>query len=134
MLGCGLLIAPVLGRRNRRDIYLPQGECTDIFSGEKYEGGRVIKNTRVPLEAIPVFRLSNNGSKRLDAALANAEPLLKRLWAMKNELREFGTRILARPLGFNGRSKRPFLLLYQGIRGMDFILPPDFSPNIPPIG
>ena len=79
MLGCGLLAAPVLDRKNRRDVYLPKGEWTGLLSGRKYEGGRVIKNLRVPPEAIPVFVLEGNESAILETVLAKAEPILERI-------------------------------------------------------
>jgi alpha-D-xyloside xylohydrolase len=65
MFGPEFLVAPVLyeGRRER-ELYLPAGEkgaitWTDVWTGERYEGGAVI-TVEAPLERIPVF--SRKGS------------------------------------------------------------------------
>ena len=36
-------------------FYLPEGEWVDYFSGEVYQGGRVINNYASPLWKLPVF-------------------------------------------------------------------------------
>lgn len=79
MLGCGLLVAPVLKRKTRRNIYLPAGRWINIFDGSEYEGGQTLKNYKVPLESIPVFRLAGAGSVCLETVLKNAKPLLKEI-------------------------------------------------------
>ena len=79
MLGCGLLVAPVLKRRKKRSIYLPKGQWINIFDGREYEGGQTLKNYKVPLESIPVFKLKNAPSECLEAVLENARPLLSRI-------------------------------------------------------
>ena len=79
MLGCGLLIAPVLKRKTRRNIYLPKGIWINIFDGTEYEGGQTLKNYKVPLESIPVFRLADAESECLDSVLRNAKPLLDKI-------------------------------------------------------
>ena len=79
MLGCGLLVAPVLKRKTRRNIYLPKGKWVDIFNGVQYEGGQTLRNYKVPLESIPVFRLAETESGCLDAVLENAKPLLNKI-------------------------------------------------------
>ncbi len=56
--GDDFLVAPVMNSDNVRDIYLPEGEWTDFFTGEKYSvegGGKWLKNVEVPLERMPVF-------------------------------------------------------------------------------
>ena len=83
MLGCGLLVAPVLGRKNRRNIYLPKGEWIDFFTGVEYTGGIVIKNRSVPLEAIPVFVLKNSPSDCLEAVFNDAKSLIDEINSMK---------------------------------------------------
>lgn len=70
-LGGELLIAPVLTRGTHRDIYLPKGEWTDIFTGKAYTGGTVIKKYSAPLEIIPVFKKSGCGAV-LEKCLADA--------------------------------------------------------------
>ncbi len=77
MLGCGLLVAPVLKRRKKRNIYLPKGKWIDIFSGKEYEGGRWLKNYRAPLESIPVFRLEGAKSACLVSSLEAAQKYIK---------------------------------------------------------
>jgi alpha-D-xyloside xylohydrolase len=39
----------------RRDIYLPEGEWVNFFSGERLQGGRYHKDVETPLEEMPVF-------------------------------------------------------------------------------
>ena len=56
MYGTDFLVAPIYqntkadaeGNDIRNGIYLPEGEWIDYFTGEKYEGGRVINNFAVP--------------------------------------------------------------------------------------
>lgn len=77
MLGCGLLVAPILKNRTKRNIYLPKGKWINIFTGEEFEGGRMLKNYKVSLEMIPVFRLIGAESESLEAALGNASEYIK---------------------------------------------------------
>ncbi len=63
MYGPWFLVAPVYqqtaaddeGNDIRHGIYLPEGEWIDYFSGEMYEGGRVINNYEAPLWKLPLF-------------------------------------------------------------------------------
>lgn len=63
MYGTDFLVAPIYqdtkadakGNDIRNGIYLPEGEWIDYFSGEKYEGGRIINNFAAPLWKLPVF-------------------------------------------------------------------------------
>lgn len=63
MYGPSFLVAPVYketdmdaeGNDIRNGIYLPQGTWIDYFSGEKYEGKRVINHFNAPLWKLPVF-------------------------------------------------------------------------------
>lgn len=82
MLGCGLLVAPVLNRKYKRDIYFPKGNWVNIFTGEKYSGERLIKDYKVPIEMIPVFRLENNSSENLFVSLENASEYIKKINVM----------------------------------------------------
>lgn len=43
------------GNDIRNGIYLPEGTWYDYFTGEKYEGGRIINNFNTPLWKLPVF-------------------------------------------------------------------------------
>lgn len=40
MLGDNLLVAPIFNDESRAEFYLPEGDWTDFFSGEGYEGGK----------------------------------------------------------------------------------------------
>ena len=53
--GDDILVAPVMNAQRRRDVYLPEGEWVDFFSGEVLPGGRWLKNLDVPLEKMPVY-------------------------------------------------------------------------------
>lgn len=63
MYGTDFLIAPVYqntksdkdGNDIRDGIYLPDGVWIDYFSGEKYEGNRILNNFEVPIWKLPVF-------------------------------------------------------------------------------
>lgn len=55
MLGNKLLVAPVLNNGTVRSIYLPEGSWTNLWTGEKYEGGRTLMLYKVPADEIPVF-------------------------------------------------------------------------------
>ena len=53
--GDDILVAPVMNAQRRRDVYLPEGEWVDFFSGEVLSGGRWLKNLDVPLDKMPVY-------------------------------------------------------------------------------
>lgn len=63
LYGPYFLVAPVYqatkaderGNDIRNGIYLPEGEWVDYFSGELYQGGRIINNFDAPLWKLPVF-------------------------------------------------------------------------------
>ena len=63
MYGPDFLIAPVyqntksdtLGNDVRNHIYLPEGSWVDYFTGQVYDGGRVINNFDCPIWKLPVF-------------------------------------------------------------------------------
>ncbi len=63
MYGPYLLVAPIYqntamdaeGNDIRNNIYLPEGTWYDWFTGEKYEGGRIINNFNTPIWKLPVF-------------------------------------------------------------------------------
>jgi len=52
--GKQLLVAPIVDSTNERDVYLPPGEWSDFFSGERHHGETTI-HIRCPLERMPVF-------------------------------------------------------------------------------
>jgi alpha-D-xyloside xylohydrolase len=53
-LGPDLLIAPVFGADTERDVYLPEGEWRDHWTGEYHNGGRWI-TVDAPLDRQPMF-------------------------------------------------------------------------------
>lgn len=86
MYGPSLLVAPIYqntamdenGNDIRNNIYLPEGTWYDWFTGEKYEGGRIINNFDTPLWKLPVFVKAgaiipmtnpNNNVKGIDKSL-----------------------------------------------------------------
>ena len=86
MYGPFFLVAPVYkttkadknGNDIRDGIYLPKGKWIDYFSGDVYEGGRIINNFEAPLWKLPLFIKSgaiipmtnaNNHVSEIDKAL-----------------------------------------------------------------
>ena len=63
MYGPWFLVAPIYqdtaadaqGNDIRDNIYLPEGEWIDWFSGEAYKGGQVLCNFPAPIDKLPVF-------------------------------------------------------------------------------
>lgn len=63
LYGPYFLVAPIYqatkadeqGNDIRDGIYLPEGEWVDYFSGDVYQGGRIINNYASPLWKLPVF-------------------------------------------------------------------------------
>lgn len=53
--GDDLMVAPVMNSDNCRDVYLPEGEWVDFFSGETLQGGRWLRHLEVPLDKMPVY-------------------------------------------------------------------------------
>ena len=53
--GSDFLVCPVMNSEGRRDIYLPEGEWVNFFTGERLEGGRWCYGVEVPLDQMPVF-------------------------------------------------------------------------------
>ena len=53
--GSEFLCCPVMKRKNKRDIYLPEGLWVNFFTGQRLEGGRWYYDVEVPLDQMPVF-------------------------------------------------------------------------------
>lgn len=53
--GDDFLVAPVMNSDDCRDIYLPEGDWVNFFTGERLQGGRWLYGVKVPLEEMPVF-------------------------------------------------------------------------------
>lgn len=86
MYGADFLVAPVYqntqadekGNDIRDGIYLPEGTWIDYFTGEKYEGNRILNNFDAPIWKLPVFvksgsiipmTLPNNNVSEIDPSL-----------------------------------------------------------------
>lgn len=54
LLGEELLVAPVLNPEGHRDVYLPEGEWIDYWTGERYEGEQTLHRD-VSLETLPLY-------------------------------------------------------------------------------
>jgi alpha-D-xyloside xylohydrolase len=68
LVGEGLLVAPVTAGEDGREVYLPEGEWYDWWSGERHDGKQRLE-LAVPLERIPIF-------VRAGTLLPLAEPTL----------------------------------------------------------
>lgn len=63
MYGPYFLVAPIYkntqsdeeGNDVRNNIYLPEGKWVDYFSGDEYDGNRILNNYMAPIWKIPVF-------------------------------------------------------------------------------
>lgn len=53
--GDDILVAPVMNSESKRDIYLPEGEWIEFFTGQQFTGLKWLNNITVPLEIMPVF-------------------------------------------------------------------------------
>ena len=53
--GDDFLVAPVMNSRNKRDIYIPDGEWVNLFSGKRVSGSRWLYQFEVPLDEMPVW-------------------------------------------------------------------------------
>ena len=90
LFGPSLLVAPVYqntamdaeGNDVRHGIYLPEGTWYDYFTGERYEGNRIINSFDAPLWKIPLFAkagaiipftLPNNNPAGIDKAFRGYE-------------------------------------------------------------
>ncbi|WP_372772594.1 alpha-xylosidase [Mangrovibacterium sp.] len=53
--GDHFLVAPVMNSENKRDVYLPEGEWINFFTGDQVPGGRWLKEFECPLDEMPVW-------------------------------------------------------------------------------
>ena len=56
--GDDFLVAPVMSSDNCRDIYMPEGEWVEFFTGDRFsvsDGGKWLKDIETPLDRMPVF-------------------------------------------------------------------------------
>jgi len=54
LMGENILVAPVIAGQHEREVYLPNGDWFDFWTGKKLAGNRRVM-VQVPLEQIPVF-------------------------------------------------------------------------------
>jgi alpha-D-xyloside xylohydrolase len=59
---CGesLLVAPILNDEGIRDVYLPKGKWTDLWTGELLKGPILLRDVHSPLSQIPVYAKTNS--------------------------------------------------------------------------
>jgi hypothetical protein len=63
LYGPSFLVAPIYqetavdanGNDVRNGVYLPQGDWYDYFTGQKYEGNRILNSLDAPIDKLPVF-------------------------------------------------------------------------------
>jgi alpha-D-xyloside xylohydrolase len=55
LFGRDLLVAPIMNDEGIRDIYLPEGDWFDLYTGKVFTGGRWLLQVLYPLAAFPVF-------------------------------------------------------------------------------
>lgn len=53
--GTEMLVAPVMNSEGVRDVYLPNGDWVNFFTGEKAKGGQWLKKQSIPLYDMPVW-------------------------------------------------------------------------------
>jgi alpha-D-xyloside xylohydrolase len=53
--GTEMLVCPVMNSAGKRDIYLPEGDWVNFFTGERYEGRQWLCGYEAPLHQMPVF-------------------------------------------------------------------------------
>ncbi|MBQ7152976.1 MAG: glycoside hydrolase family 31 protein [Clostridia bacterium] len=82
MLGDAFLVAPVLDRVDKRDVYLPAGTWRDIYSGRIYDGKQTLADYRAPLCKLPLFVNENSASAALPAVLKAIDPFIRKIEAM----------------------------------------------------
>ncbi len=53
--GDDFLVAPVMNSDNKRDVYLPDGEWVNLFTGETFSGKQWLNDFECPMEEMPVW-------------------------------------------------------------------------------
>jgi alpha-D-xyloside xylohydrolase len=53
--GDDFLVAPIMNSENKRDVYLPEGNWVDFFTGIPFKGGRWLNDFEVSMEDMPVW-------------------------------------------------------------------------------
>ncbi len=79
VLGDAFLVAPILEKgKTSRNVYLPSGEWTDLFTGETYSGGQTL-TCRASVAKVPVFVNRNSSSVTLEGVLDAIRPFIEQL-------------------------------------------------------
>jgi alpha-D-xyloside xylohydrolase len=68
MLGSAFLVCPILNSAGVRDVYLPEGEWVDFWSGQILTGPMHLKSVKSPSSRLPLY-------VRFKAAIEFAEPV-----------------------------------------------------------
>ena len=55
MFGPSLLVAPILKPGHAVEVWLPEGGWYDFWTGQRVEGGRMLRAHHVPLDRLPVY-------------------------------------------------------------------------------
>lgn len=74
MFGDDVLVAPILSEFDERTVYLPAGQWTDVWSGQRYGGPKRLE-VRASLAQIPVF--ARNGAEKFFQALPVLQPAIE---------------------------------------------------------
>ena len=53
--GDDFLVAPVMNSDNKRNVYLPEGDWVNLFTGEVFEGKQWLNDFECPLDEMPVW-------------------------------------------------------------------------------
>ncbi len=73
LVGEALLVAPVIAGETGRDVYLPEGDWHDFWTGKPFAGGRTVY-CAAPWETIPVFVRSGTLLPLANATLHTGDP------------------------------------------------------------
>tara|TARA_R110002124_G_scaffold276347_2_gene447103 strand:- start:1111 stop:3408 length:2298 start_codon:yes stop_codon:yes gene_type:complete len=57
--GDDFLIAPMMNSENKRDVYLPEGNWINFFTGEYFKGQQWLKSFEAPMQDMPVWIKQN---------------------------------------------------------------------------
>lgn len=55
LFGNDFLVAPIMNKNNTRNIYIPEGDWVNFFTGEKISGKKWLINFYCPIELMPVW-------------------------------------------------------------------------------
>ncbi len=83
LLGPSLLVAPIIQPGGRVRVYLPSGGWYNIWTGERFEGNRVLDLVE-PLERLPIFGKEGTllplGPSAMNTRELSQKPLLEEIW------------------------------------------------------